>query len=210
MVDIGAAGPLAGLIIAVPMLFVGASLSHVAPLPVTSDSSVAPTFSLLNLASMLGLYVKHLLHGTPVPTFPELEIFGDNLLTWLAVRVIHGKIPAGSDVMAHPVFIAAWFGLLVTMLKLFPVGQLPGGRLIHAWYGDEGAQKIGARMAGGTLVLALIFSANWLAWFFLITRIIGFGHPPVVNPASPLSRGRKVVAVITWVMTGLIFMPMPG
>jgi hypothetical protein len=43
----------------------------------------------------------------------------------------------------------------------------------------------------------------------LITRFIGVGHPPVVAPDVPLSRGRKVVVVITWVMTALTFMPMP-
>lgn len=209
LVDIGAAGPLAGLAIAVPMLFVGVSLSHVEALPSSHDSNVAPTLSLVNLGSMAGLYVKHLLHGTPVPTFPELQIFGDNLLTWLAVRVIHGELPAGSDVVAHPVFIAAWFGLVVTMLNLLPVGQLDGGHLTHAWYG-EGAEKIGGRVAGAALVMALFFSASWLIWFFLITRIVGLGHPPVVNPSIPLSRGRKAVVVITWVMTGLTFMPMPS
>lgn len=209
LVDIGAAGPLAGLLIAVPMLFVGVSLSHVEALPAMSDSSVAPTTSLINLASMVGLYVKHALHGTPEPVFPALQIFGDNLLTWIAVRVIHGEIPAGSDVMAHPVFIASWFGLVMTMLNLLPVGQLDGGHLTHAWYGNE-AEKIGERVAGAALVMALFFSASWLIWFFLITRIVGLGHPPVVDPSIPLSKGRKVVVVITWVMTALTFMPMPS
>ncbi len=41
------------------------------------------------------------------------------------------------------------------------------------------------------------------------SRVIGVGHPPVVDPGIPLSRGRKVVVVITWVMTGLTFMPIP-
>jgi membrane-associated protease RseP (regulator of RpoE activity) len=208
LVDIGAGGPLAGLLIAVPMLFVGVWLSHVERMPDELSSGVPPTLSLLNLASMGGLYIKHLLFETPAPVFPELQIFGDNLLTWLSVRLIHGKIPAGSDVMAHPVFIAAWFGLVMTMLNLLPVGQLDGGHLTHAWYGEK-AEAIGERIAAGALIMALFFSASWLLWFFLITRFIGVGHPPVVDPAQPLSRGRKVVVVITWVMTALTFMPVP-
>ena len=210
LVDIGAAGPLAGLLIAVPMLFAGVALSHVDRLPdaFNESSGVPPTFSLLNFASMAGLYLKHLFYDTPMPELPQLQIFGDNLLTWLAVRLIHGKIAAGSDVMAHPVFIAAWFGLVVTMLNLLPVGQLDGGHLTHAWYGVK-AEAIGERVAAGALIMALFFSASWLLWFILITRFIGVGHPPVVAPEVPLSRGRKVVVVITWVMTGLTFMPMP-
>lgn len=208
LVDIGAAGPLAGLLIAVPMLFVGAALSHVEKLPVALDDGLPPPLSLLNLASVFGLWVKSMLFGTPEPTLPGLQIFGDNLLTLLAVRVTHGALPPGHDVMAHPVFIAAWFGLVVTMLNLLPVGQLDGGHLTHAWYGER-AVKLGERIAAGALVCALFFSASWLVWFFLITRFIGTTHPPVVDAAQPLSRGRKAVVVITWVMTGLTFMPIP-
>lgn len=209
LVDIGAGGPLAGLLIAVPMLFAGVWLSHVERLPMASAvGELPPTLSLLNFASMLGLWIKELAFGTPMPEWPQMEIFGDNLLTWFAVKLIHGDIPPGSEVMAHPVFIAAWFGLVVTMLNLLPVGQLDGGHLTHAWYGEK-AEAIGHRIAAGALIMALFFSASWLIWFFLITRFIGVGHPPVVDPAKPLSRGRKVVVVITWVMTGLTFMPMP-
>jgi membrane-associated protease RseP (regulator of RpoE activity) len=209
LVDIGAAGPLAGLLIAVPVLFAGVWLSHVEQLPMASAvGDFPPTLSLLNFASMLGLWIKELAFGTPMPEWPQLQIFGDNLLTWFAVKLIHGDIPAGSEVMAHPVFIAAWFGLVVTMLNLLPVGQLDGGHLTHAWYGEK-AEAIGHRIAAGALIMSLFFSASWLIWFFLITRFIGVGHPPVMEPAKPLSRGRKVVVVITWVMTGLTFMPMP-
>lgn len=208
LVDIGAAGPLAGLLIAVPMVFVGVSLSHVERIPVSIDTSFPPSLSLLNLASMFGLYVKHLLWDTPAPTLPGVEIFGDNLLTWLAVRLLHGELPPGQDLIAHPVFIGAWFGLVMTMLNLLPVGQLDGGHLTHAWFGPR-AEAIGHRAAQAALVLALLFSASWLVWFFLITRLVGLEHPPVVDETVPLSRGRKAVVVITWVMTVLTFMPVP-
>ena len=208
LVDIGAAGPLAGLLIAVPMLFVGVWLSSVEHSPADPSSGMPPTLSLINFSSMGALYLKHLIYDSPMPAFPQMQIFGDNLLSWFAVKLIHGNIPTGSDVMAHPVFIAAWFGLLVTMLNLLPVGQLDGGHLTHAWYGDQ-AEDIGHRVAGGALLMALFFSASWLLWFVLITRVVGLGHPPVVEPGLPLSRGRKVVVVITWIMTGLTFMPIP-
>lgn len=208
LVDIGAAGPLAGLLIAVPMLFAGVWLSHVEPTPGVNTTAFPPALSLLNFASLLGLWIKELVYGVPMPEWPLMQVFGDNLLTLFAVRVIHGAVPAGSEVMAHPVFIAAWFGLVVTMLNLLPVGQLDGGHLTHAWYGDK-AEHIGHRVAAGALILALFFSASWLIWFLLITRVIGVGHPPVVDAGPPLSRGRKVVVVITWVMTALTFMPMP-
>lgn len=208
LVDIGAAGPLGGLLIAVPMLFVGAALSHVEKMPEGLASGFPPSLSIINLASMAGQYLNHLLRETPAPAFPEIQVFGDNLLTWVAVRIFHGNVPAGSDVIAHPVFIAAWFGMVVTMLNLLPVGQLDGGHLTHAYYG-KAAEAIGVRVAKGAVLMAFFFSVSWLLWFLLITRFIGVGHPPVLDPSRPLSRGRRVVVMITWVMTGLTFMPVP-
>lgn len=208
LVDIGAAGPLAGLLIAIPMLFVGAGLSHVEVLPQPLQSGGLPSLSLLNLGLLGVQAVEHVAFGGPAPAFPTLEIFGDNLLTLLAVRSIHGAIPAGSEVMAHPVFIAAWFGMVITMLNLLPVGQLDGGHLTHAWFGEQ-AEAIGRWVARGALVLAVFFSASWLVWYFLITRFIGVRHPPVLEPGRPLGRDRQRVVVLTWVLTGLTFMPVP-
>lgn len=208
LVDIGAAGPLAGLLIAVPMLFAGVWLSHPLVMPDDISSGVPPTLSLLNLAMLTGEHLKHLLLGGPEVAFPLYDVFGDNLLTWLAVRLVHGELPAGTDLVAHPVFLAAWFGLVMTMLNLMPVGQLDGGHLTYAWYGKE-AENIGERVTAATLVFALFFSVSWLMWFVLVTRFIGLGHPPVVREAEPLSRGRKVVVIITWIMTALTFMPVP-
>ena len=208
LVDIGAAGPLAGLLIAVPMLFVGAALSSVERLPDDVNVTLPPTMSLLHLASDLGLWLKSEFFGGAAPALPRYQLFGDNLLTLLAVRVTHGALPPGNDLIAHPVFLAAWFGLVMTMLNLLPVGQLDGGHLTHAWYGER-AEALGRRVASGALVCALLFSASWLVWFFLITKVVRVTHPPVAQPEVPLSRGRQVVVVITWVMTALTFMPMP-
>lgn len=208
LVDIGAAGPLAGLLVAVPMLFAGVLLSPVVKLPDDVSSGVPPALSLINLGSMAGQWVNHALFNGAEPAFPPYDVFGDNLLTLLAVRVVKGPLPAGGDLLAHPVFLAAWFGLLMTMLNLMPVGQLDGGHLTHAWYGKK-AEAIGARVAGATLIFALLFSVSWLVWFFLVTRLVGVEHPPVTRPDEPLSRGRKVVVVVTWVLTALTFMPIP-
>jgi membrane-associated protease RseP (regulator of RpoE activity) len=208
LVDIGAAGPLAGLLICIPMLAAGVALSHVEMMPDDFDSGFPPSYSLLNLAGKAGEYLSHLVRGTAAPTFPERQVFGDSLLTWLLVRVIHGELKPGADLLAHPVFLAAWFGQLMTMLNLLPVGQLDGGHVTHAFYGDK-AEAIGVRVAKGALVLALFFSLSWLVWFFLVTRIVGTRHPPVLHPELPLSPGRKVVVYVTWVMTALTFMPMP-
>jgi membrane-associated protease RseP (regulator of RpoE activity) len=207
LLDIGAAGPLAGLLVALPLLVVGVLASR----PVLS---VAPPFppasSLLALAADAGHLMRHWLDGTTAPEASGLgaTYFGDNLLSWLVVRLTWGKLAPGMDLDAHPVFIAAWFGLLVTMLNLLPVGQLDGGHVLRAWLGPR-AEKVGPHVASALLILALLASASWLVWFFIVTRLVGFGHPAPTDDAAPLSRGRKVVAVCCWVATLLCFMPVP-
>lgn len=208
LVDIGAAGPLAGLAIAVPLMVVGIAQSTPMAVPVTPAPTLAPATSLLNLAALFGQWARAEVFGTPTPALPQLEVFGDNLLTLGLARLVHGALPPGQELIAHPVFIAAWFGLLMTMLNLLPVGQLDGGHLTHAWFGTE-AEELGRKVAGASLILALFCSVSWLVWFFLVTRVVGVQHPPVLDEETPLSRGRKVTVVVTWVMTVLTFMPVP-
>lgn len=204
--DIGAGGPLAGLAIALPMLVVGVMLSH----PMTSPTApFPPNLSLLHLGSWAGESLRHWVDGVPSAPPPTMEMtfFGDNLLTWLVTRAVWGRLPPGMDLGAHPVFIAAWFGMVVTMLNLLPVGQLDGGHVVRAYVGPS-AERVGPHMASALLVLAL-FSASWLLWFVMVTRVVGFGHPPPTDDEAPLSPGRRVATWVTWALTVLCFIPVP-
>lgn len=198
LVDIGAAGPLAGLAVCVPLWCAGVWLSRVAPSADLSDTFPGQ-FSLWHLAASW---------GAPEPEGELLQIFGDNLLGLGLQRLIKGPLPPGHDLYAHPVLVAAWFGFLVTMLNLLPVGQLDGGHLTHAWFGDK-AESLGHLVAGLILLAAVLFSSSWLVWFLLVVFVVRFRHPPVVDDTVPLSRSRKAVCVVCFVLTVLTFMPAP-
>ncbi|MCC6337991.1 MAG: site-2 protease family protein [Myxococcales bacterium] len=209
LVDIGAAGPLCGLLVAVPLLAVGITLSSPIEVP-ESVRHFPPQMSLWHYAELLGQWARHTFRdGPPLPAEADSAfIFGDNLLGLALVRLLHGRLAEGTDLAAHPVLVAGWFGMLVTMLNLLPVGQLDGGHLTHAWF-DEKAVRLGRAVAGALLPLALFCSASWLVWFFLVTRVVRFGHPSVTAPEEPLTFGRKVVCVACFVATVLTFMPVP-
>ncbi|MDX2012854.1 MAG: site-2 protease family protein [Myxococcaceae bacterium] len=198
LVDIGAAGPLAGLLMCVPLWIAGVSLSHVGPAPDPGDGFPGD-FSLWHL---FGRWNDAASAG------PSAQIFGDNLLGWGLQRLITGRLEPGTDLYAHPVLVASWLGFLVTMLNLLPVGQLDGGHLTHAWFGRR-AETIGRVVAALLLVAALLFSASWLAWCLVVTFVVKFGHPPVEDDAVPLSTSRKWVCAICFVLTALTFMPTP-
>jgi membrane-associated protease RseP (regulator of RpoE activity) len=205
--DIGAGGPLAGLAIALPLLVVGVMVSTPMPCP---SVEFPGSYSLISFASEAGKAIRHWLDGTsaaPV-TGVQVELFGDNLLTLAVSRAVWGKLPPGVDLNGHPVFIAAWFGLLVTMFNLLPAGQLDGGHVVRAVFGPK-AERLGPHIASLLLVLALLCSVSWLIWFAMLVRVVGFGHPPPVDDQTPLSRGRLAASVLVWVLTVLCFMPIP-
>ncbi|MBL8923157.1 MAG: site-2 protease family protein [Myxococcaceae bacterium] len=198
LVDIGAGGPLAGLAVCVPLWALGVWLSRVSPAPDLTDSFPGQ-FSLWNV-------VAH--WSDAAPSGNVVQVFGDNLLGLGLQRLIKGSLPAGHDLFAHPVLVAAWFGFLVTMLNLLPVGQLDGGHLTHAWFGRR-AELIGRVVAAIILVASLLFSTSWFVWFVLVTFVVKFGHPPVVDDEAPLSRSRKLVCAACFLLTVLTFMPTP-
>jgi membrane-associated protease RseP (regulator of RpoE activity) len=107
LLDIGAAGPLAGLIVAIPILLIGLSLS-------TVDSQICPPDQLCFTEgnSLLYAAAKYLVFGRMLPA-------------------------GGEDVWLHPLAFAGWAGILVTALNLLPVGTLDGGHVAHALWGKR-------------------------------------------------------------------------
>jgi membrane-associated protease RseP (regulator of RpoE activity) len=108
LLDIGAAGPLAGLIVAMPVLLVGLALSPVEPMGSCPPDMVC----YLEGNSLLYLGAKYLVHGLWLP----------------------GE---GMDVMLHPLASAGWAGVLVTMFNLLPVGTLDGGHIAYSLLGKR-------------------------------------------------------------------------
>jgi len=194
LVDIGAAGPLAGFLVCLPFLAWGYAHSRFAPLPPTGSTVLGPV-------SLWG--VLH--HG-----FPRLDpiIYGDNLLLRLFERLFLGPRPPGTDVIAHPFVIAGWLGSLITMLNLFPIGQLDAGHLTYALFGDR-ARAIGwaalLLLAGMTMLL----SFTWIAWLLVVLLVVGVKHPPVTRPEEPLGASRGWLCVATLVVAALCFLPAP-
>jgi membrane-associated protease RseP (regulator of RpoE activity) len=198
--DIAAAGPLAGLAVALPLLVWGLAHSEVrevAQVPVAS-ALVSP----LSVA-------RALLEGRPlVDGQAGVQFFGDSVITWAASLLVHGRLAPGTDVFLHPVAFAAWLGLLVTTLNLVPIGQLDGGHVLYALLGRRGAH-LGSRLVSAALLLAgLLLSWNWLVWWLLTRLVVGVRHPPALVE-EPLDRGRRAVAILSLALFALTFVPVP-
>jgi len=174
--DIAVAGPLAGFVVAVPLLVAGIAWSRVVALPADGGGLV----------------------------------LGDPLLFQLIERVIWGAIPDEQALYVHPMGLAAWFGLLATALNLFPFGQLDGGHITYAVFGRR-ARWLSAATIVATVALAY-GSLSWGAWsvlLLLMAAVHGVGHPPTLDDAQPLDRGRLALAVVAAIVLILCFTPRP-
>jgi membrane-associated protease RseP (regulator of RpoE activity) len=132
---------------------------------------------------------------------------GEPLLLQFISWLVIGSLPPQSDVVLHPIGFAAWFGLFVTSLNLFPIGQLDGGHVAYALWG--GRQRTMAFIFVPILIVLGFFGwPGWFLWAFMAS-IWGLGHPPVIDPLIPLGRGRTIVGWIALAVFVLTFAPVP-
>jgi membrane-associated protease RseP (regulator of RpoE activity) len=182
LLAIAIAGPVAGLVVAIPVLILGLLLSEVQP-----------------LGSVAGIE-----EGGAV-------LLEGNSLLYAAIKIgVFGRfLPSGGeDVLLHPVAWAGWVGLLVTGLNLIPAGQLDGGHIFYALFGARVARIATWAMAGLLLVLGFLY---WPGWFLWATLIIVFGQQraPLLNELVTLDARQRVIAALGLVIFILVFTPTP-
>lgn len=187
--DIGVAGPLAGLVMAVIVSVVGLYLP---PLEVPA--------SVINS-----------------PNAVEIEFGYPPLLHLLST--LTGQPLSYSDprVAVSPVVFGGWVGMFVTFLNLIPVGQLDGGHLVRAMLGER-QESVAALVPAGLFGLAsylYVFgdvgaNAPFL-WGFWGLVALGLAY---AGPADPifeekLDRKRTAVGILTFALGLLCFTPVP-
>lgn len=119
----------------------------------------------------------------------------------------------GIDLSANPFYFAAWLGLLITALNLFPSGQLDGGHAIYAVFGKKMHFWTG-RIAFVSMVLLSVSgmyfygSPSGFLFAVILAIMLRIKHPaPLDN--SPLDFKRKLIAALTLIIFILCFVPFP-
>jgi len=203
MLDIGIAGPLAGLMVAIPVLILGLSLSQVDRLPYIIPENQGLT---LEGNSLLYLGLKYLVKGELLPSPPSYGGLPP-LLYWAKYIVTGSPLPlGGKDVMMHPIAWAGWAGLLVTALNLIPAGQLDGGHILYVLLGNKARQIVPVIILG--LVALGFFWSGWWIWALLIF-FLGRVHMEPLDQITPLDSRRKILALFAVIIFVLVFIPVP-
>ena len=132
---------------------------------------------------------------------------GEPLLFIILQRLIIGEIPKGLDLVLHPFAYAGWVGLFVTALNLLPVGQLDGGHVVYAVFGNK--SKWVFRISIALLAaLAIFYNPGWLTLVILLL-FFGMRHPHPYDTETPLDNKRKFIACIVLMIFILSFIPAP-
>ncbi len=218
LLEMGAAGPLAGFTVALLAFIVGLpgtvdpggpellAVSASAALPVTPPESGLLDALLMPIASALDAVFVFL--GTvpaPAPDHIVLPILANPPLMDL-VGVTLGSGAPGRYATLDPVAFAGWVGCLLTAINLIPVGQLDGGHILNA-LSPARAQTV-ARLGVGCLLLAGLLWPGWAVWGILLLVLRAWISLPV--PERPaLTPRAKLVAVATLGAFLLSFMPRP-
>lgn len=178
--DVGIAGPIAGFVVALPVLAVGLGLSH----PAAGQESVA------------GMVLE--LDGAKA-------VLGDSLVT-LALRHLINGAPA---LVVHPVAFAGWIGMFVTMLNLLPISQLDGGHVLYAAL-PRWQRRIALGFWSLIVVLGWFWRGwlYWGLLVLLLSRG-RLGHPPVLDAERPLPPSRRALAWAALLLFLITFAPVP-
>lgn len=203
MFDIGIAGPFAGFIVTIVILIYG----------------------FLNIPG-----IDYLLNIHPdyfEPTYGKegfALVFGDSIL-FSSLKEIFVKpgqfFPPMSEIYRYPYLCAGWFGLFITSMNMIPVGQLDGGHISFAMFGDKNHYKISVAasllmFAFGAVGFADAFLelnlgigwSGWVFWSLILYFIIKLKHPPVPD-VTKLDLGRMFLGYLSFFIFLISFSPMP-
>jgi membrane-associated protease RseP (regulator of RpoE activity) len=232
LLDIGAAGPLAGMLFAIPMMVVGLKLSHVGPR--------MPGNFMQEGQSLLYVAIKRLVLG-PIPETHDVFLHPTAFAAWAGFFVTSlnllpfMQLDGGHVAYAllgerhHSWSRRAWWlpALMIAYniwIHAWPVGcaawpramaRFESARHASAYLGSWASLKLALSQAWATFLDAPWSPAisSLSLWMTLLVLLLVFRrvskgmHPPVDEPA--LGSGRRTVALGTLLLALLLFMPSP-
>jgi len=254
--DIGIAGPLAGFVVALGVLYYG--FTHLPPPEYIFE--IHPEYQEYGLD-----YAEHVYQDEAGYLRLGSSLLFEFFKNYVATDP--RRVPNDYEIIHYPWLLAGYLALFFTALNLIPIGQLDGGHILYGLLGNRLHRIISptlfiafifyaglgvinpyiptdellweiplylgflyvifARMTPSLqtnfLIALSVFSAQfliasfaptlygypgWLVFGFLLGRVLGVYHPPVVID-RPLSTGRQVLGWLSLLVFILCFSPAP-
>lgn len=175
--DIGIAGPLAGLVVAVPLTIVGILRADGVPPELIGDNGLP----------LGGMYYHD-------PLLVRL------LIQWLRPDVVTGEL------YLNPLILAGFVGMLVTGLNMMPVSQLDGGHVTYALFGRR-AHTLAQVFVLGAIAAMVIWQVYTWSLMLMLVVLIGINHPRTRDDRVPLGWPRFLLGLASLAIPVLCFSP---
>lgn len=189
--DTAIAGPLAGLLVTLPILYWGLTQSE--------------TISLEQAMRLREESSQWQLFNTFNPRF--------SLLTAVISKVALGSaLGVDTYLDLHPLAIAGFIGLLITAFNLTPVGQLDGGHIIHGMFGQTQGAVIGQLTRILMFILALaqppLLKEVFVLWAIILLLMPAVDQP-ALNDVTELDNKRDFLGLLSLFLLVSILLPLP-
>jgi membrane-associated protease RseP (regulator of RpoE activity) len=185
--DIGIAGPLAGMVLAMPIAIAGLLVE----LPLRSGGIPSYIFGQPALIQGLSAVFSP---SSAVPLSPATvsgPVWASGSQEWVA---------GIANIDMNPLLMAAWVGLLVTGLNMIPISQLDGGHVIFGLLGRRSRLfSWGAYVACIAYVVfsAIVYRQGLFVVMLILVSLMGIQHPPSRNDHVPLGVPRQLLGWLT-------------
>jgi membrane-associated protease RseP (regulator of RpoE activity) len=207
LIDIGAAGPLAGLVVALPVLYYGLTLSPVKPLEgIGLQEGDSILYALLKYAAK-GQWLPS--GGKDVIVHPTAWAGWAGLLVTMLNLLPIGQLDGGHVATAY--FGRRYDRVARLFHRLLPwLAVVVFGYVLHLTEKQTGGRTLPNGLT--PLFIAINACLLWLLWFGMLwllgRQTGGLAHPPI-DEDLPLSAGRKALFWVVAVIFLLIVMPVP-
>ena len=156
--DIGLAGPLAGFLVAVPLLIYG--FTHLPPLDYLFR--VHPEYA--RFGADYARYVYP-------PGSAGLTLAKPLLYQWLETAFADpARLPHANELLHYPVLLAGALSLFFTALNLLPMGQLDGGHILYGLLGLRRFNRLVLWLFIGFVFYAGLglfsLGSDWQSWLY--------------------------------------------
>ncbi|MGB6298227.1 MAG: site-2 protease family protein [Rivularia sp. (in: cyanobacteria)] len=178
--DVSIAGPVAGFLASLPLLVWG-----------LTNSQVVPMEEQVRMFSIDALN-------------PNQSI----LIALLSKLTLGSSLTSDMAIDLHPVAVAGFLGIIVTALNLMPVGQLDGGHIVHAMFGQKTAMIIGY-IARLLLLLLSFVQSQYLLWAICLILFVRLADEPALNDVTELDNKRDFFGLLAIALLILIVLPLP-
>ncbi len=180
LIEIGAAGPIAGFLVAIPAYIIGLLKSDVLP-------AVNGQGSIILGDSLITKFLADLIHPN-IPAGQELFISSIGFAAWIGFIVtMLNLLPIGQLDGGHILY--AITGNNHKKIGYFSLAAIT--------------------TLGIVLTIAGTPSYNWILWAALVLFFIRVKHPPVYNSHLPVPLSHKFICLFSLIIFILTFIPVP-